>query len=173
MACHDLILTNFHVILGAANALQIVQGIWFKSDLISTTKKIFAPGKSGTNILLTTSFSRNFEWLPARVYYIDEDLGLALLSISPPLFDAPPYLSFIRDLTEHIKLPFSSKKVEILDEIVVFGCHQQYASSAYPSPGMISHVNRNLNMAGFKMSLARKSKNKFFDMNFKTLMRGI
>ena len=60
-------------------------------------------------------------------------------------------MSYIRDLTGYIKLPFATKKPEVLDKTFVFGCPQKYASSA--SAGIISHVNRDMTQKGFQKGL--------------------
>ena len=87
------------------------------------------------------SQTEQLEFLPARVLHIDEDRDLALLSTRPPQnSENCDQMSYIRDLTGYIKLPFATKKPEVLDKTFVFGCPQKYASSA--SAGIISHVNR-------------------------------
>ena len=104
-------------------------------------------------IITLKSQTKQLENLPARVLHIDEDRDLALLSTRPPFNQSENFdqMSYIRDLTGYIKLPFASKEVQILDKTYVFGCPQKYASSA--SAGIISHINRDVNTAGFQIFL--------------------
>ena len=108
-------------------------------------------------IITLKSQTKQLENLPARVLHIDEDRDLALLSTRLPFnhhhyqSESCDQMSYIRDLTGYIKLPFSSKEVQILDKAYVFGCPQKYASSA--SAGIISHINRDVNTAGFQIFL--------------------
>ena len=101
-------------------------------------------------IITFKSQTKQLENLRARVLHIDEDRDLALLGTRPPFnqSESCDQMSYIRDLTGYIKLPFASKEVQILDKTYVFGCPQKYASSA--SAGIISHVNRDINTAGFQ-----------------------
>ena len=97
----------------------------------------------GKHFLTIKSQTQQLELLPARVLHIDKDRDLALLSTRPPQnAERVDQMSYIRDLTGYIKLPFATKKPEVLDKTFVFGCPQKYASSA--SAGIISHVNRGI-----------------------------
>ena len=60
-------------------------------------------------------------------------------------------ISYIRDLTGYIKLPFAKMKPEVLDKTYVFGCPQKYESSV--SAGIISHVNRDMTKEGYQKGL--------------------
>jgi len=102
----------------------------------------------GFKIETFKSQTEKLELLPARVIHTDKDRDLAILSTRPPQNSQNfrDQMSYIRDLTGYIKLPFAIKKAEILDKTVVFGCPQKYASSA--SAGIISHVNRDMTKVG-------------------------
>ena len=106
----------------------------------------------GKHFLTIKSQTQQLELLPARVLHIDKDRDLALLSTRPPQnAERCDQMSYIRDLTGYIKLPFATKKPEVLDKTFVFGCPQKYASSA--SAGIISHVNRDMTQKGFQKGL--------------------
>ena len=106
----------------------------------------------GKHFLTIKSQTQQLELLPARVLHIDKDRDLALLSTRPPQnAERCDQMSYIRDLTGYIKLPFATKKPEVLDKTFVFGCPQKYASSA--SAGIISHVNRDMTQEGYQKGL--------------------
>ena len=106
-------------------------------------------------IITFKSQTKQLENLRARVLHIDEDRDLALLGTRPPFnqSESCDQMSYIRDLTGYIKLPFASKEVQILDKTYVFGCPEKYASSA--SAGIISHVNRDIEIDEGKLKYQR------------------
>ena len=179
MTCNDLILTNFHVIRDAAKKfkphadiptikLEFAPGNSGRDILLATGNRSAirkscnhscnmnhaSSEKKETGkafeIITLKSQTKQLENLRARVLHIDEDRDLALLGTRPPFnqSDSCDQMSYMRDLTGYIKLPFASKEVQILDKTYVFGCPQKYASSA--SAGIISHINRAVNTAGFQ-----------------------